>query len=50
MSRVYKMEYVSRRNRTKGSNKDVFIIDKSSSRPVNINSMKQKKKKDFQHV
>ena len=26
----------------KGSNKDVFIIDKSSSRPVNINSIETK--------
>ena len=31
----------------KGSNKDVFIIDKSSSRPVNINSIETKEEERF---
>ena len=31
----------------KGSNKEVFIIDKSSSRPVNINSIETKEEERF---
>ncbi len=40
---MYKIE----KKKKKGSHKDVFIIDKSSSRPVNINSIETKEEERF---
>lgn len=44
---MYEMEFFCRRNRRKKTKKEVFIIDKSSSQPVSINSIVAVKEERF---
>ena len=47
MPRMYEMEFFSGRNRRKKKQKEVFIVDKSSSQPVSINSIVAVKEERF---